>query len=574
MAAPTVFKACPRHTQDIGCTTLDAHESGDLTVQNTSVVIPSPSNEPVLTYAPHSPERANLRAALKTLQQEKRDLPMWIDGKAVSCANRENVVMPHRHQHVVGTLHMGDKQHVAQAIDSAMRARAHWQRFPFHERAAIFLRAAELLTTRYRALINAATMVGQSKTAHQAEIDAVCELADFWRFNVAFASRLYAEQPQSAKGTWNRMDYRPLDGFVLAVAPFNFTAIAGNLCTAPAIMGNTVVFKPATTAALSSQIVIDVLTEAGLPPGVINLVHAPGPVVSDVALTHPDLAGVHFTGSTNTFQTMWRRVAENINNFHAYPRLVGETGGKDFVVAHPSADVETLAVALTRGAFEFQGQKCSAASRAYIPESLWQKLAPRLEAEVKGLKMGDVSNFANFMGAVIDERAFARIRGCIQAAREDKDLTFLTGGKCDDSEGYFIEPTVVTTALPKHRLMSEEIFGPVLCIYRYPDKDYAATLRLCNETSPYALTGAIFAQDRAAIDTASEALRFAAGNFYINDKPTGAVVGQQPFGGGRSSGTNDKAGSMLNLVRWTSARVIKETFDAARAVGYPSMLAD
>lgn len=481
--------------------------------------------------------------------------------------------MPHDHQHVLATFHQGDRSHMRQAIEAALAAKPAWAALSFEERAAIFLRAAELLTTRYRPILNAATMLGQSKTAHQAEIDAACELIDFFRFNVAFAERLIAEQPLSDNTMWNQLDYRPLDGFVYAVAPFNFTSIAGNLPTAPALMGNTVVFKPSLSAAFSNYYLMELLREAGLPDGVINMVQGDPAELSAEALAHPDLGGVHFTGSTAVFRSMWRTVGENIERYRQYPRLVGETGGKDFVIAHASAidDLEALAVALVRGAFEFQGQKCSAASRAYIPASVWKKLEPRLVELTQEIKMGDVRDFRNFMGAVIHEAAFDRIVGYIDHARNSSDAKILAGGEADKSKGWFVRPTIVQVQDPKHRLMQEEIFGPVLSVFVYEDDAYEETLRLCDETSPYGLTGAIFARDREAIATASKQLRYAAGNFYVNDKPTGAVVGQQPFGGSRASGTNDKAGSMLNLIRWTSPRNIKETFSPPRVVGYPFM---
>ena len=539
---------------------------------NSVTRIDAPVNEPVLSHAPGTPERARLQASLRDMALTPRDLTLVIDGQEVRGNDVSHVAPPHRHRDVIARLHGGDASHVQQAIAAATRARKSWGITPFEERAGVFLRAAELLAGRYRSIINAATMLGQSKTAHQAEIDAACELIDFWRFNVFFAKHILSDQPISPTGVWNRMDYRPLDGFVLAVTPFNFTSIAGNLPTAPALMGNTVVWKPATTQALSAQIIMDVLIGAGLPAGVINMVHAPGRVVGDCALTHADLGGVHFTGSTATFNSMWATVASNMASFKGYPRLVGETGGKDFVIAHSSADVEALAVALVRGAFEYQGQKCSAASRAYIPQSLWPELSARLEAEIGRLKVGDIANFQNFLGAVIDAKSFKNIKGYIDYARQTHGGEVWLGGECDDREGYFIKPTVVLADDPKHRLMCEEIFGPVLTIHRYPDHAFAETLTLVDSTSPYALTGAIFARDRAAVQQAMDTLRFAAGNFYINDKPTGAVVGQQPFGGARASGTNDKAGSFLNLVRWTSARAIKETFAPAREVGYPFML--
>jgi 1-pyrroline-5-carboxylate dehydrogenase len=533
--------------------------------------VPEPRNEPVKVYGPGSSERSELEAALEAVAGEERELTLVIDGQPVKTERQVDVRPPHKRKALLGKLHQGGPREVEQAIEAARLAKTEWASMPFDERAGVLLRAADLLAGRYRARCNAASMLGQSKTAHQAEIDSACELIDFWRFNVAYARKIIEDQPVSAAGVWNRVDCRPLDGFVLAVTPFNFTSIAGNLPTAPALMGNTVVWKPATTAALSAQVIMDILIEAGLPPGVINLVHAPGRVIGETALTHPDLAGVHFTGSTATFQRMWKTVAENLESYRCYPRLVGETGGKDFIFAHASADVEALVTAAVRGAFEFQGQKCSAASRMYVPASLWKEVTDRLEAEVGQIKVGDITDFENFMGAVIDANAFRDITGYIDYAREEEGGEVWLGGTYDDSEGYFIDPTVVIAEDPKHRLMAEEIFGPVLTIHKYQDSAYSDALALCDQTSPYALTGAIFARDRKAVMEATETLRFAAGNFYINDKPTGAVVGQQPFGGSRASGTNDKAGSPLNLIRWCSPRTIKETFDPPRDWRYPFM---
>ncbi|MBI5508114.1 MAG: L-glutamate gamma-semialdehyde dehydrogenase [Deltaproteobacteria bacterium] len=536
--------------------------------------VPPCKNEPVLSYAPGTPERAHLKEALAQMGREGRELCSVVDGEALSTAKKLEVRPPHDHRRVIATVCQGGAPEVQKAIAAAGRARDAWGAMPFDERAGVFLRAAELLAGRYRYKVNAATMLGQSKTMHQAEIDSACELVDFWRFNVAFARRILTDQPLSGPGTWNRMDYRPLDGFVLAVTPFNFTSIAGNLPTAPALMGNTVVWKPATTAALSAQVIMDVLVEAGLPPGVVNLVHAPGRVIGEVALTHPELAGVHFTGSTGTFQTMWQTVAASLNKYRCYPRMVGETGGKDFIFVHASADVAAVVTAVVRGGFEYQGQKCSAASRIYVPKSLWKDFAARLEAEVKAIKMGDVEDPETFMGAVIDAAAFADHERYIGYAKENNGATLWLGGKCDDKVGYFVQPTVVVADDPQHRLMAEEIFGPVVTIHPYEDGAVDATLTLCDRTSPYALTGAVFARDRHFVLQAMQALRFAAGNFYINDKPTGAVVGQQPFGGARASGTNDKAGSLLNLIRWTSPRAIKETFDPPRDWRYPFMRRD
>ncbi len=541
---------------------------------NAVSILPELKNEPVLSHAPGTPERKQLKDALARQSKEPRELPLYIGGKAVTTGKTTKVTAPHRHSLTLGTLHHGGEAELNAAIDAAMRAKPAWASLSFGERGGIFLKAAELLAGRMRAAANAATMLGQSKTSHQAEIDAACELIDFWRFNVHFGRKLLEEQPLSSAGTWNRMDFRPLDGFVAAITPFNFSSIAGNLPTAPAMLGNTVVWKPATTASLSAQLILDILLEAGLPPGVINLVHCEGATFGKVVLPHPDLGGVHFTGSTPTFQRIWQTVGENIARYRQYPRLVGETGGKDFILAHPSADLTALAVAIVRGGFEYQGQKCSAASRIYVPESKWGELSQRLEAEVAALKMGDVADFENFVGAVIDERSFEKISEYIAHAKSAPGGKVWLGGGCDKREGWFIQPTVVLADDPKHRLMCEEIFGPVVTIHRYPDAKWKETLKLVDETSPYALTGAVFSQDRAAVSEAASALRFAAGNFYINDKPTGAVVGQQPFGGGRASGTNDKAGSVLNLVRWVSPRVVKETFDPPRSVGYPFLAPD
>jgi len=543
-------------------------------VVNAVSVIPAPRNEPVLSYAPGTPERAAIREALVSLASEKRELTPVIDGRPVRTGQVMEVRPPHRRHDVVATLHQGGARDVETAVQAAMRARDGWASMPFDDRAAIFLKAADLLAGRCRARANAATMLGQSKTVHQAEIDSACELIDFWRFNVAFARQLMQDQPYSPPGQWNRLDYRPLDGFVLAITPFNFTSIAGNLPTSPAIMGNTVVWKPATTAALSAQAIMDVLVEAGLPAGVINLVHAPGRVIGETALRHPALAGVHFTGSTGTFQGMWRTVAENLERYRCWPRLVGETGGKDFVFAHASADVEALATAVVRGGFEYQGQKCSAVSRVYVPRGMWKEFHERLEADVKSIRTGDIADLRCFMGAVIDGAAYRSIGEYVDYARTAPGGRILLGGGRSDAEGWFVEPTVVLAEDPAHRLMQEEIFGPVVTVHVYADDRYEETLELCDRTSPYALTGAVFARDRAAVAVAQQKLRFAAGNFYINDKPTGAVVGQQPFGGARASGTNDKAGSVLNLVRWTSTRAIKETFDPPRAYPYPYMAAE
>jgi 1-pyrroline-5-carboxylate dehydrogenase len=534
---------------------------------------PEPQNEPNLVYAPGSPEREELQRRLAELQSERHDLPCVIGGEDVRTGDTFEAVQPHRRAHVLADVHAGSPAEVERAIAAAAEAWHDWSRTPWEDRAAVFLRAAELLAGPWRQVLNAATMLGQSKTAHQAEIDAACELTDFWRFNVGFMTRIYEEQPVSSQGTWNRMEYRPLEGFVFAVTPFNFTAIAGNLPASPALMGNTVVWKPASTAALSAHYVMSLLQEAGLPPGVINLVYGPGASIGDTALGHRDLAGIHFTGSTPVFQGMWRTVGESIAGYRNYPRIVGETGGKDFIVAHPSADADALATAIVRGSFEYQGQKCSASSRLYIPENLWPELRERLADEVASIPMGDVTDFGNFMGAVIDAKAQREHAEAIELARNASEAEIIVGGGVDDSEGFFVEPTVIETRDPRFRLMQEELFGPIVTAYVYRPDEWHDTLRLVDETAPYALTGAIFSQERGAIDEAEEALRYAAGNFYVNDKPTGAVVGQQPFGGARASGTNDKAGSMWNLIRWVSPRVIKETFVPPRDYRYPFMAA-
>jgi 1-pyrroline-5-carboxylate dehydrogenase len=535
---------------------------------NARPTTPPPGNEPVLSYAPGSPERKALKDELLRLAGEKLEIPMVIGGERVRGTIEEHT-MPHARERVLARYHTGGAAEVERAIGAAKAAWPEWSRTPFEARAAVLLRAAELLATRRRPRINAATMLGQSKTAHQAEIDSACETIDFFRWNVHFAERLYGDQPASGPGMWNALELRPLEGFVFCVTPFNFTAIGANLPTSAALMGNTVVWKPAHTAITSAWVILETLEEAGLPPGVINLVSGPGPVVGKTALDHPDLAGVHFTGSTGVFQWMWRTVGENIARYRSYPRLVGETGGKDFIIAHPSADAEALVTAIVRGGYEYQGQKCSAASRLYIARSVWDRIQAPLVETIRGLKMGDVADFTNFMGAVIDEPSFRRLSGKIDAARKDPKLAILAGGEHDDRAGWFIRPTLVRTEDPRHELMSEELFGPVVTLYVYPDAEYDETLRLVDATSPYALTGAVFSTDRRAIARAHDVLRHAAGNFYVNDKPTGAVVGQQPFGGARASGTNDKAGSALNLLRWVSARTVKETLAPPRDHRYP-----
>jgi 1-pyrroline-5-carboxylate dehydrogenase len=531
--------------------------------------VPRPENEPNKTYAPGSPERAELKARLAAMAAERIDIPLVLGGEEVRTGAVEHAVMPHDHGHVLADWHKADASHVEQAIAAARSAHDEWASWSWDDRAAVFLKAAELLTTTWRATLNAATMLGQSKTAFQAEIDSACELIDFWRFNPFYAEELCAEQPLSSHAVWNQMEYRPLEGFVYAVTPFNFTSIAGNLPTAPALMGNTVIWKPASSAMLSAHYILKLLEAAGLPPGVINLVAGDAVQISNVLLDSPHLGGIHFTGSTAVFNAMWKKVGENIGRYHAYPRLVGETGGKDFIIAHASADPQELAVAIARGAFEYQGQKCSAVSRIYVPQSLWRDVRDRLVAMMRDMKMGDVRDFRNFLGAVIDRRAFTKISGYLDDARQH--ATVVQGGTADDRTGYFIEPTLIETKEPAYRLLCEEIFGPVVTAYVYPDDQWTETLALVDRTSPYALTGSVFARDRRAVRDAAAALRHSAGNFYVNDKPTGAVVGQQPFGGARGSGTNDKAGSKMNLLRWVSARAMKETFSPPRDYRYPFM---
>jgi 1-pyrroline-5-carboxylate dehydrogenase len=534
---------------------------------------PPPRNEPVRDYAPGSPEREELRVTLERMRNERIDAPLVIGGNEVRTGDTFEAVMPHDKDHVLADVHSGSPEHVEQAIEAARAAHHDWSRLPWEERAAVFLRAAELLAGPWRPIVNAATMLNQSKTVREAEIDAACEVIDFWRFNVDYMTRIYAEQPISGPGVWNRMEYRPLEGFVFAVSPFNFASIGGNLSTSPALMGNTVLWKPASTAALSAHYLMRLLQEAGLPDGVINLVYGSGARIGDAALASPELAGIHFTGSTAVFNGMWKTVAGNVGSYRNYPRLVGETGGKDFIVAHPSADVDAVATAIVRGSFEYQGQKCSAASRVYAPANLWPELRERLADEVGALKMGDVADFSNFMGAVIDSSAFRTQKEAIEEARS-AGAEVLTGGGYDDSEGYFVEPTVIKTDDPDFRLLRDELFGPVVTAYVYPERQWRETLELVDRTAPYGLTGAVFARDRMAIKEAHDALEYAAGNFYVNDKPTGAVVGQQPFGGARASGTNDKAGSLWNLIRWVSPRTIKETFVPPTDYRYPFMAPD
>ncbi|HEV2749008.1 MAG TPA: L-glutamate gamma-semialdehyde dehydrogenase [Gemmatimonadales bacterium] len=533
--------------------------------------VPVPVNESVLGHAPGSPERAELKQTLKELSSRQVEVPLIIGGKEVRTGRTVDVVMPHCHHHVLAKAQQAGPAEVQAAIAAAREAWREWSAWGFEQRAAVFLKAADLLATRYRPIVNASTMLGQSKTAHQAEIDAACELIDFFRFNVHYAERIYAEQPLSVAGVWNYLDFRPLEGFVYAITPFNFTSIAGNLPTAPAIMGNTVVWKPAATSVFSNYFIMRLLEEAGLPPGVINFVPGPSAQVSERLLADRAFAGIHFTGSTEVFQTLWKQAAANLTSYAAYPRLVGETGGKDFVLAHVSADVDALATGLVRGAFEYQGQKCSAASRAYVPDAIWPQVRDRMLAMLAEVKVGDPADFRNFMGAVIDRKAFDKIKAYVDAAKRAPGVKVLFGGGANDTDGYFIEPTVLESQDPAYRTMCEEIFGPVLTVHVYPAGRWADTLSVVDETTPYALTGAIFAQDRGAVEEAKRALRYAAGNFYINDKPTGAVVGQQPFGGARASGTNDKAGSLLNLIRWVSPRAVKENFIPPRSFTYPFM---
>ncbi len=531
--------------------------------------VPNPTNEPILNYSPNSPERTALQAALSELKSFQKDIPMIINGQKVFTEQKMTIRPPHELKHTLGYYHRGDKTHVQQAVDAALAAKFAWENMAWEERAAIFLKAADLIATTYRAKMNAATMLCQSKNIYQAEIDAVAELVDFLRFNVQYLTEIYQQQPISGKGTWNRLEYRPLEGFVFAITPFNFTAIAGNLPCAPALCGNTIVWKPADSQIYSAALVMEILQEAGLPNGVINLVFVEGTDAGDVIFQHPDFAGLHFTGSTAVFKQLWKTIAHNLDTYKTFPRIVGETGGKDFVVAHPSAPAQAVVTALSRGAFEFQGQKCSAASRAYLPASLANTIIEGLRNDIASFKIGSTEDLSNFINAVIDERAFDKIVNYIETARQDVDAEVLIGGRYSKSEGYFIEPTVILAKTPHYKTMVEEIFGPVLTVYIYEDEQYEAALELVNTTSDYALTGAIFAKDRAAIQLAMQKLSHAAGNFYINDKPTGAVVGQQPFGGARSSGTNDKAGSILNLYRWLSPRTIKENFVSPTDYRYP-----
>jgi 1-pyrroline-5-carboxylate dehydrogenase len=531
--------------------------------------VPTAKNEPVLSYAPGTKEREELKRQIEAFKSQEFDIPMIINGDEVRTGNKVRIHPPHDIKHTLGYYHQGDETHVHRAIDAALKAKDKWAELPWEHRAAIFLKAADLLSGPYRQILNAATMLGQSKNAFQAEIDSACELADFFRFNVQYMTQIYRDQPESAAGMWNRLEYRPLEGFVFALTPFNFTSIAGNLPTAPAMMGNVVVWKPSKTAIYSAHVLMQLFREAGVPHGVINLVFASGPVTAKEIFSHPDFAGIHFTGSTEVFQDIWKNIGDNIHRYKSYPRIVGETGGKDFVVAHKSCDAKAVATALTRGAFEYQGQKCSAASRAYLPASRWNEIKEYMHEQLKSIKMGSPEMFDNFVNAVIDEASFKKMEQTIKEAKASSEAQVIMGGKCDMSTGYFVEPTVILTTNPKYKTMQEELFGPILTIYVYEDNKFEETLELVDKTSIYALTGAIFSQDRYIIDLATKRLSNAAGNFYINDKPTGAVVGQQPFGGARGSGTNDKAGSAINLMRWVSPRTIKETFVPASDYRYP-----
>lgn len=537
---------------------------------NAIVTIPAPKNEPVRHYKPNTEETQSLKNKIQELRNETVDIPMYIGGKEIFTDKKVSMHPPHDIKHNLGTYNKGDAKHVQKAIDAALAAKESWANMPWESRAAIFLKAADLLAGPYRDEMNAATMLAQSKNAMQAEIDAACEMIDFFKFNVQYMSQIYAEQPpENSPGVWNQLEYRPLEGFVFALSPFNFTSIAANLCVSPAMMGNTVVWKPAETQIYSAQVIMKLYKEAGLPDGVINIVYVDGPTAGDVIFNHKDFAGIHFTGSTGVFRHIWKTIGNNIANYRSYPRIVGETGGKDFVMVHPTADYKQINTALVRGAFEFQGQKCSAASRAYLPESMWENLKPLLIETTNSLKMGKTEDFSNFINAVIDKKAFDKISNYIVTAKQDKDAEVIAGGDFSDAEGYFIRPTIIKATDPKYTTMCEEIFGPVLTIYIYEDSKYEETLEMLDNTSEYALTGAIFAKDREAINTALYKLRNSAGNFYVNDKPTGAVVGQQPFGGARGSGTNDKAGAKANLMRWTSMRTIKENFIPPSSYDYP-----
>lgn len=533
--------------------------------------VPKPINEPILNYAPGSKERATLKAEIAEARKNTIDIPMYIGGNEIRTNNKASIHPPHDHQHLLGHYHKGDRSHVQAAIEAALSAKKSWSALPWEQRAAIFLKAAELISGPYRAKLNAATMLGQSKSVFQAEIDSACEIIDFLRYNVYYMSEIYHQQVESAKGIWNRIEHRPLEGFVFALTPFNFTAIAGNLPTSVAMMGNVVVWKPSNTQIYSANVLMQVFKEAGVPDGVINLVYVSGPEAGDVIFSHPDFAGIHFTGSTGVFQDIWKTIGSNIHKYKSYPRIVGETGGKDFIIVHESADLDVANTAILRGAFEYQGQKCSAASRVYIPKNKWPQLKEKMLADMATFKMGPTEDFENFINAVIDEKSFDKLAAYIDKAKKDRDVEIIAGGNYDKSKGYFIEPTVIVTKDPMYVTMCEELFGPVLTIYVYDETKFEETLELVDKTSIYALTGAIIAQDRYVVDLATQKLEHAAGNFYVNDKCTGAVVGQQPFGGARGSGTNDKAGSMLNLLRWVSPRTIKETFDPPKNYRYPFM---
>ncbi len=533
--------------------------------------VPTPTNEPIFSYAPGTPARHELKATLDQMLSEVKDIPMYIGGQEVRTGRKVPTSPPHNHQHITGHFHKGDASHVQMAIDAALAAKPAWEAMSWEHRASIFLKAAELLAGPYRSRMNAATMLAQSKNAFQSEIDSVAEFCDFLRFNVQYMTDIYKNQPVSSPGIWNRLEYRPLEGFVFALSPFNFTSIAGNLSAAPALMGNVVVWKPAESQIYSAQIIMEIFKEAGLPDGVVNLVYVSGQTAGEIIFKHREFAGLHFTGSTGVFQTLWKTIGDNIANYKSYPRIVGETGGKDYIVAHPSANAAEVATAISRGAFEYQGQKCSAASRVYLPASLYDAVIDQVRTDLNSFNMGDPIDFTNFINAVIDERAFDKISSFIDGANASDDAEVIIGGKYDKSKGYFIEPTVIEAKTPKYLTMCEEIFGPVLTVYKYEDEKFWETLDILDETSPYALTGALFSKDRHVIDKAARRLQHTAGNFYINDKPTGAVVGQQPFGGGRGSGTNDKAGSSINLLRWASPRTIKETFVPATDYRYPFM---
>ena len=536
--------------------------------------VPAPFNEPVKSYAPGTPERKELQSMIKSLRSVETDVPMYIGGKEIRTGKKVRISPPHDHQHTLGYFYKSEKKHIQQAIDAALAAKAEWESLPWEQRASIFLRAAELIAGPYRAKLNAATMLAQSKNAYQAEIDSACEIIDFLRFNVKYMTEIYAQQPESGQGMWNRMEWRPLEGFVYALTPFNFTAIAGNLPSSAAMMGNVVVWKPANTQVYSANVLMEIFNRAGVPAGVINLIYPSGEEAADVIFKHRDFAGIHFTGSTPVFQDIWKTIGNNIHLYKSYPRIVGETGGKDFIMVHRSADPNIVATAIARGAFEFQGQKCSAASRAYIPASLWPEVKKLVLTDMKAMKMGGTEKFENFINAVIDEKSFDKLASYIDNAKKDKNAEIIAGGKYDKKKGYFIEPTIILAKKPDYVTMCEELFGPVLTVYIYDEKKYEETLEVLDNTSIYALTGAIIAEDRYAIDIATKKLRYSAGNFYINDKPTGAVVGQQPFGGARGSGTNDKAGSMINLLRWVSPRTIKETFVSPTDFRYPFLETD